>query len=143
VADFLTKQARSLRMSLIRGKDTQPELIFRKALHSRGFRYRTHASQLPGKPDIVLPKYNSVIFVHDCFWHSHQGCRIANSPKTNSDFWQNKFLTNKRRDKRNQRRLRILCWNIIIVWECELGSKTKLRRTIEKTVRRLRRHLGT
>jgi len=91
MADFLSKTERSFRMSRIRGKDTKPEILLRKKLHGMGFRYRLHEKLLPGRPDIVLPKYRAVVFVHGCFWHHHQGCKVANNPKSNSDFWQKKF----------------------------------------------------
>ena len=143
MTDFLNKVERSERMSLIRAKDTRPELVLRRALHAKGFRYRLHASDLPGKPDIVLPKFGSVIFVHGCFWHGHRNCRIANSPKTNSEFWQKKFTTNARRDRRSQRRLKLMGWKVIVVWECEVRSKDKLDRTVKRVARRLRGFLAS
>ena len=107
-------------MSKIRSKDTKPELVLRKALFARGFRYRANDIKLPGKPDIVLPKYKTVIFLHGCFWHRHEGCKYAYTPKTNTDFWIDKITSNSERDKINLQRLTDLGWNVIIVWECEI-----------------------
>lgn len=107
-------------MSGIRGKDTQPEIGLRKAFHSLGFRYRLHGVKLPGRPDIVLPKYKAVCFVHGCFWHQHRGCRFATSPKTRPDFWQAKFGENIDRDRRNVRALLESGWRVAVVWECAL-----------------------
>ncbi|MFZ5534162.1 MAG: very short patch repair endonuclease [Pseudomonadota bacterium] len=100
MVDFLSPSDRSERMSRIRGKDTQPELALRKALHRMGFRYRLHEKKLPGKPDIVLPRYKVVVFVHGCFWHRHPGCKIATIPKSNTPFWLEKFQNNVARDIR-------------------------------------------
>jgi len=107
-------------MSKIRSKDTKPELVLRKALFARGFRYRANDIKLPGKPDIVLPKYKTVIFLHGCFWHRHEGCKYAYTPKTNTEFWIDKITSNSERDKINLQRLTDLGWNVIIVWECEI-----------------------
>lgn len=111
-------------MSHIRGKDTRPEEIVRKYLFSKGYRYRKNDSRYPGKPDIVLPKYRTVIFVNGCFWHRHPGCRYATTPETNREFWQKKFDQNIARDRKVQMQLRADGWNVIIVWECEISKKT-------------------
>ena len=112
-------------MSRIKGKNTKPEEIVRKYLFSKGFRYRKNDKRLPGTPDIVLPKYKTVIFVNGCFWHGHKDCRYFVVPKTNTDFWLNKINTNIERDKCKQETLKELGWNVIVVWECELKSQTK------------------
>lgn len=117
--DIVSKNQRSWNMSRIRGKDTKPERAVRSLLHRMGYRFRLHRRDLPGKPDIVLPKYRAVVFVHGCFWHRHKGCRYAYTPKTRKEFWENKFSENIRRDKENSARLRQLGWKIIYVWECE------------------------
>lgn len=125
MADFLTSAERSERMSRIRGKDTRPELALRKVLHSLGLRYRLHGVSLIGKPDLVFPRYRTVIFVHGCFWHRHAGCSIATTPKTNTSFWIEKFNKNVNRDTRVISELENLGWKVIIVWECELNSYGK------------------
>ena len=112
--------ARSYNMSRIRGKDTKPEMLVRKYLFSRGFRFRKNDKRYPGRPDIVLPKYRTVVFVNGCFWHGHEGCKYFVWPKSNVEFWRNKIETNTKRDRENYRRLRDMGWNIVIIWECEL-----------------------
>jgi len=109
-------------MSRIRGKSTSPEIAVRKALHKAGFRFRLHRKDLPGKPDIVLPKYKTVIFVHGCFWHSH-GCKDSRTPKTNTEFWCSKLTQNVRRDMGNIRNLKNLGWNVKVIWECEIKDQ--------------------
>ena len=121
--DVHDKKTRSYNMSRIKGKNTKPEEIVRKYLFSKGFRYRKNDKKLPGTPDIVLPKYKTVIFVNGCFWHGHKDCRYFVVPKTNTDFWLNKINTNIERDKRKQEALKELGWNVIVVWECELKPK--------------------
>ena len=121
--DVHDKKTRSYNMSRIKGKNTKPEEIVRKYLFSKGFRYRKNDKKLPGTPDIVLPKYKTVIFVNGCFWHGHKDCRYFVIPKTNTDFWLNKINTNIERDKRKQEALKELGWNVVVVWECELKSK--------------------
>ena len=113
-------------MSRIKGKDTKPELIVRSQLHKMGFRFRLHRKDLPGKPDIVLPKYKTVIFVHGCFWHRHENCKYSSTPKTRKEFWENKFKENVIRDKSHQKKLSSIGWKIIIVWECEIKEKNLL-----------------
>jgi len=109
-------------MSRIRSKDTKPELIVRKYLFSKGFRYKLHDKKLPGKPDIVLPKYKTVIFVHGCFWHGHNGCKYFVVPKTRTEWWLEKITNNQNKDSTAEKKLRTEGWNIITVWECELNK---------------------
>jgi DNA mismatch endonuclease (patch repair protein) len=123
--DIWSKEKRSECMSKIRSKDTKPELALRKALFARGFRYRVNDKHLPGKPDIVLPKYKTVIFLHGCFWHRHEGCKYAYTPKTNTEFWVDKITSNKERDKINMQKLTALGWNVLTVWECEIRHTYK------------------
>lgn len=118
--DIWDKKKRSEVMSKIRSKDTKPEMTLRKALFARGFRYRVNERNLPGKPDIVLHKYKTVIFLHGCFWHRHEGCKYAYTPKTNTEFWINKITSNVERDKITLQKLETLGWNVITVWECEI-----------------------
>ncbi len=121
--DVLTKEQRHKNMSRIRGKNTKPEEIVRKYLFSRGFRYRKNDRRYPGKPDIVLPKYKTVIFVNGCFWHQHEGCRYASVPKSRQDFWLPKLQGNVERDQRNIEALKKAGWSVIVIWECEIKSK--------------------
>jgi DNA mismatch endonuclease (patch repair protein) len=120
--DIWSKEKRSQVMSKIRSKNTKPERILRSALHLRGYRFRIHKKDLPGKPDIVLPKYNTVIFVHGCFWHYHKDCREGRIPDTNSKFWKEKLSKNIERDKKHQQQCIELGWKTIVVWECELET---------------------
>ena len=110
-------------MSQIKGKNTKPEELVRKYLFSQGFRYRKNDRQLPGSPDIVLPKYKTVIFINGCFWHGHEGCKHFVWPKSNEEFWKNKIQTNISRDKKKITALESLGWNVIVVWECELKKQ--------------------
>lgn len=121
MVDFLTPAQRSERMSRIRGKDSRPELALRRVLHRLGLRYRLHATDLPGKPDLVFPRYKAVVFVHGCFWHRHDGCKIATTPKSNTPFWVEKFEKNKARDSRVAAALRNIGWRVFVVWECDLA----------------------
>lgn len=118
--DSLTKEKRSWNMSRIRSNDTTPELAVRSFLFRHGFRFRLHVKSLPGHPDIVLPKYKTVIEVRGCFWHRHPGCRQATMPSSNVEFWQKKFKRNVDRDKETEKQLNELGWNLIVIWECEL-----------------------
>ena len=124
MADTVLPEKRSRMMSSIRGRDTQPELYVRKALWSRGFRYRLHARQLPGAPDVVLRKYRTAIFVHGCFWHQH-GCSKTHRPSSNRQYWDRKLDGNVARDARNQTKLRESGWNVFTVWECTLAQDTE------------------
>lgn len=120
MVDRLTKEKRSWNMSRIRGKNTKPELIVRSMLHRMGYRFRLHREDLPGKPDIVLPKYKTVIFVHGCFWHRHKKCKYAYNPKSRKTFWQKKFNENVKRDRKRQNELKRLGWRVIVIWECQV-----------------------
>ena len=122
MADIKTKEARSYNMSRIRGKDTKPEEIVRKYLFSKGFRYRKNDRRLPGSPDIVLPRYKTVIFVNGCFWHGHSGCRYFVWPKNNAEFWHDKIQTNISRDKQKREQLCACGWNVLEIWECQLRA---------------------
>lgn len=136
MADVHSKEVRSYNMSRIRNKDTKPEMLVRQFLFSRGFRYRLHDKKLPGKPDLVLPKYKTVIFVHGCFWHSHEHCKYFIIPKTRSEWWSNKLAINKRNDLSTELKLLSDGWNIITIWECEL-KKINLECTLENLIGKL------
>ncbi|HGY1050431.1 TPA: very short patch repair endonuclease [Aeromonas salmonicida subsp. pectinolytica] len=118
--DIVDAKTRSRMMSGIRSKNTKPELILRRFLHAKGFRFRLHASSLPGRPDLVLAKYKLCIFVNGCFWHRHPSCKYATMPKSNSDFWQKKFSANVRRDTHAILQLQTQGWRVFIIWECGL-----------------------
>lgn len=120
MSDVHSPATRSYNMSQIKGKNTKPELLVRQYLHARGLRYRLHDKSLPGKPDMVLPKHKTVVFVHGCFWHRHEGCRYFVVPKTRTDFWLNKIGRNVTNDERQQAELSAAGWNVLTVWECEL-----------------------
>ena len=132
--DIISEERRSWNMSRIKGKDTKPEIIVRSMLHRMGYRFRLHRKDLPGKPDIVLPKYNTVIFVHGCFWHRHEGCKFAYKPKSRIDFWNSKFDETVARDKLNRKQLEANGWNVEIIWECETKDTNRLRNIINKTL---------
>lgn len=123
--DIWDKEKRSAVMSRIRSKNTGPEMILRKALFARGFRYRLNVRKLPGTPDIVLPRYRTVIFVHGCFWHGHEGCKHASTPKTNTEFWVEKIAKNRARDKIHVEQLVAQGWNVLTVWECDIRHHFK------------------
>ena len=131
MADVFSKTVRSEIMGRIRGVNTRPEILVRSFLHTRGFRFRLHAKALPGKPDIVLPRYKTVIFVHGCFWHGHTDCKRSALPSTRRGFWSRKIDGNKMRDREQIRALRSLGWRVVVIWECETkraGSlKTRLK----------------
>lgn len=120
MADVLTKEQRSRNMAAIKGKDTKPEMIVRRYLFSKGLRFRVQVRKLPGNPDIVLPKYKTVIFVNGCFWHGHERCKYYRLPKSNIEFWKEKIDRNVARDIRNEEELKTLGWHIIRVWECNI-----------------------
>ena len=119
--DILTPEERSELMGRIRGVDTKPELFVRRALHARGYRFRTHFRELPGCPDLVFTRRRAVIFVHGCFWHRH-GCKKTYVPKTRQEFWESKFAGNVKRDRRDQKQLVEAGWRVLVVWECEIES---------------------
>lgn len=132
MADVMTPEQRSRCMAAIKGKDTKPEMIVRKYLFSRGMRFRVQVRKLPGTPDIVLPKYKTVIFVNGCFWHGHEDCKYFRLPKSNVEFWKEKIKRNIERDRESMQALLDLGWKIIRVWECELRNKANREDTLNK-----------
>ena len=120
MSDVHSKETRSYNMSRIRGKDTAPEILVRKFLFSKGLRFLKNDRRYPGTPDIVLPKYKTIVFVHGCFWHMHPGCKYAVMPSSNVAFWKEKLSKNRERDKQNQDELSDKGWNVIVIWECQL-----------------------
>lgn len=118
-------------MARVKGRNTEPERLVRSLLHKMGYRFRLHRRDLPGSPDIVLPKHRKVIFVHGCFWHGHKGCRKASRPSTNVDFWNNKIDKNMRRDTKVRKELKALGWKVLVLWECETRKTNKLTRKLE------------
>ncbi|WP_154855902.1 very short patch repair endonuclease [Cyclobacterium xiamenense] len=136
MADVHEPEVRSYNMSRIKGKDTKPEMLVRKFLHARGFRYKLHDKKLPGKPDIVLPKYNTIVQVHGCFWHGHEGCNYYVVPKTRTQWWLDKITTNKRKDRENENKLIDIGWNVLTVFECELKSGNR-QQTLMRLIKRI------
>lgn len=134
--DTITPEQRSWIMSRVHSENTKPEMIVRSFLHRQGFRFRLHDKRLPGKPDIVLPKYKTVIEVRGCFWHHHKGCKKASVPYSNTAFWKEKFRKNRERDRKHEAKLHDLGWNVIVIWECEI----KNMKYIEKVERFLSPH---
>ena len=134
MVDNISKEKRSHVMSLVKQKNTGPEVAVRSFLHRRGFRFRLHDKTLPGKPDIVLPKYHTVIFVHGCFWHGHKTktCKLARIPKSRVEFWQTKIFSNAKRDRNHVKKLKALGWNVLIIWECEIGNEKSLASLAER-----------
>ena len=132
--DVHSREQRRRNMSAIKGKNTKPEIIVRKALHALGYRFRLHRKELPGKPDIILPKHRIAIFVNGCFWHRHPGCKYASTPASNIDFWNAKFEENTARDNRNYAMLKELGWKVVVIWECETQSLSELTVLITKLV---------
>ena len=130
MADVYSKETRSFTMSRVGSKDTKPELLVRKYLFSKGLRFRKNDKRYPGTPDIVLPKYSTVVFVHGCFWHLHPGCKNADLPTSNVEYWKKKLFGNRDRDKKNQEELRQMGWQVIIVWECQLKKDIR-EKTLE------------
>ena len=118
--DIMTPEQRHRVMVANKSKDTKPEVAVRRLLHALGYRFRIHRKDLPGKPDIVLPKHRTVIFVHGCFWHHHEGCKAASTPSSNIDFWQTKFRRNRERDAQVKAQLESMGWKVIVIWECEV-----------------------
>ncbi len=141
--DTLTPAARSALMAKIRSKDTKAEIAVRSCLHRLGYRFRLHDRRLPGSPDIVLPRLRTVIFVHGCFWHRHNNCKFAYTPKTRPEFWTEKFEKNKARDKLVRDSLRKLGWRVEIIWECETESQERLVRKLERIMYRVDGDPGT
>jgi len=131
VVDHLSPEKRSWNMSRIRSKNTKPEIIVRSTLHRLGYRFRIHRKDLPGKPDIVLPKYKAVIFVHGCFWHRHEGCKDCTTPKTNTEFWKDKFQRNVERDILHQIKLKKDGWKVVVIWTCEIKDMDTLKKKVQ------------
>lgn len=125
MADTMTPEQRSRCMAAVKGRDTKPEIIVRKYLFSRGLRFRVQVRKLPGNPDIVLPKYKTVIFVDGCFWHGHDGCKYFRLPKSNVEFWTEKIERNVARDTHNETELKALGWHVIRIWECEIKAVSR------------------
>jgi DNA mismatch endonuclease, patch repair protein len=138
MADVHDNETRSYNMSQIKGKNTRPEMLVRKFLHANGFRYRLHVKNLPGKPDIVLPKYKTVVFVHGCFWHGHKRCKYFVVPKTRTDWWLNKIDGNISNDLKALKALKKQSWTVINLWECDLKPLK-----IEKSLSSLQKKLNT
>ena len=136
--DILTQSQRHKCMSSIRGKNTKPEILVRKGLHARGFRFRLHNKKLPGSPDIVLPKYGVAIMVNGCFWHGHKGCRYATKPKSNVEFWETKIARNRHRDEVTNAHLEALGWTVITIWECELRGKAEAASKLDALAEEIR-----
>ena len=137
MVDTVDRATRSKMMGRIRATNTAPEIAVRRFLHRAGLRFRLHVGQLPGKPDIVLSKYNTVVFVHGCFWHQHRGCRYATTPKSNTAFWKAKLNGNVRRDRVQLGRLRRMGWRVCVVWECDLSDRRLARLVVDiRAVRR-------
>ena len=141
--DILTKSQRHQCMSHIRGKNTKPEILVRKGLHARGFRFRLHNKKLPGSPDLVLTKYGVAIMVNGCFWHGHKGCRYAIKPKSNVGFWETKIARNKHRDEVTAAHLEALGWTVITIWECELRTSYQLDDRLNTLTEEIRRAYET
>lgn len=134
MADIVDRQTRSRMMSGIRGKDTKPEMVLRRALHARGFRYRLHGKGVSGQPDLILAKHRAVIFVHGCFWHRHDGCRYATTPATRPEFWAEKFAANVRRDRAACDALVADGWRVATIWECALRKRHLVEPVVAKVV---------
>jgi len=129
--DTLSQERRSWNMSRIKGSDTKPELLVRSFLHRHGFRFRLHVKDLPGKPDIVLPKYKIIIEVRGCYWHRHEGCQFAYTPKSNIDFWNAKFKKNVERDVKNDQLLQQLGWKVLVIWECQIEDEIFISKMLQ------------
>lgn len=136
MTDKMSPEARSALMASIRSKNTKPELLVRKGLFKLGYRYRLHAKYLPNKPDLVFPKAKKAIFVHGCFWHRHESCKIATIPSTRAEYWQEKFNRNVARDKSSQKTLKATGWKVLVIWECEI------RKDLDKVLKKAIRFLG-
>jgi DNA mismatch endonuclease (patch repair protein) len=134
--DHVPPDRRSFIMRMVKTSDTKPELAVRKLLHGMGFRFRLRNNHLPGKPDVVLPRWRAVVLIHGCFWHRHRGCRKATTPKTKTAYWLKKFQENVRRDRIVTRRLESLGWRVCVVWQCELRTPTTLGRRLREFLKR-------
>ena len=138
MSDTLSQTQRSYNMSRIRGKNTKPEILVRRGLHARGFRFRLHNKKLPGSPDLVLTKYGVAIMVNGCFWHGHKGCRYATKPESNVEFWETKIARNRHRDEVTNAHLEALGWHVITVWECELRGESILASRLDELAEEIR-----
>lgn len=134
MTDIVDRIRRSENMSKIKGRDTAPELAVRRIAHRLGFRFRLYRKGLPGRPDLVFPKYKLAVFVHGCFWHRHGGCQYAYTPKSRTVFWTEKFARNVARDTRNAKALRNLGWRILVIWECETRNREKIEQLLMETL---------
>jgi DNA mismatch endonuclease (patch repair protein) len=138
MADIYSKSKRSEIMSLISDRDSRMEISVRKALFSAGLRYRKNVKSLPGKPDIVLPKYKVVVFTHGCFWHGHEGCKASKLPESRRDFWEKKIKDNIERDQRDIESLKQQGWRVIIIWQCEINNAHKRQKRVESLIDEIR-----
>ena len=134
MTDTLSSEQRSQLMAKIRGKNTGPERVVRSLLHRAGYRFRIHVRALPGTPDVVLPRYRTVVFVNGCFWHRHAGCKIATTPKSHRKFWMEKFARNVANDRKHRRQLRRMGWRVVTVWSCQLKPPDRILAKIEKAL---------
>lgn len=137
MTDIKTPEERSRNMSAIKSNDTKPEMIVRRYLHGLGYRYGLHNKKLPGRPDIVLRRYKTIIFVNGCFWHGHENCKYYRLPKSNTDFWQTKIAQNRVRDERDIKELVQLGWHVIVIWECELKTEKTRQQTFRGLLEKL------
>ena len=137
MADIFSKSKRSEIMSRIRATETKPEKIVGKFLFAKGFRFKKNSKSLPGKPDIVLPKYKTAIFIHGCFWHGHKNCKAAKLPETRKEFWTNKIKANIQRDKKVKRQILSEDYNVITVWQCQLKNKSRQEKALNKILDKL------
>ena len=135
MTDHLTTERRSWNMSRIRSKDTKPEIIVRSLLHKMGYRFRLYRKDMPGKPDIVLTKYKTIIFVHGCFWHRHKGCKRCTTPTTNRKYWLPKLERNIAKYKENRKKLKVIGWTPFVVWECEIKNLDKLSKKLNEELK--------
>lgn len=131
MADVFSREKRSWLMGRVKGRDTKPEVLVRSMIHRMGFRFRLHRKDLPGKPDIVLPKYKKAVFIHGCFWHGHKGCSRAARPTSNVDFWNRKIDGNIKRDANAQKELRGMGWKILVIWQCRIRDMAALQKRLE------------
>lgn len=139
MSDIFSKSKRSEIMSKISGKETKPEILVRKYLFSKGFRYRKNVKELPGRPDIVLPKYKTIIFIHGCFWHGHEECKKSALPTTNTEFWREKIGKNIERDRRTIAELKQLGWSVVVIWQCEIKNIALRVALLEELVSNIKR----
>jgi DNA mismatch endonuclease (patch repair protein) len=136
MADTLEPSRRSSLMSRVTGKDTKPEMVVRRIAHALGLRFRLHKRDLPGRPDLVFPKHRLAVFVHGCFWHRHEGCRLASTPKTRAEFWQAKFDTNVARDVSAVEQLAASGWKVLVLWECETRDAVRTEAALRQAIHR-------